>query len=223
MKQLSTEMIGSKPVSVALMEATGLSQEFPLRELAIFSLAAIDEVGKLFDVLSNEGAQQIPIGTRLSSPCEAGWAAGLNRASCCTTPRTRPACCARAALNATEAETLLILLHDFSPKDSRSKETFEYLVHSLHNNKLAIRQLAYWHLLRLSQGLREFPPYDPDKSGAARDMMAQKWEKLWKSPRPRTPVSRRCGTVPNPPSGTTAHQRHQTDRARNAPPSAPHG
>src|SRR5262249_44352142 len=51
MKELSTAMIGNKPVSVALLEASALTQPFALRELAIYSLAPVDQAGRLFDVL----------------------------------------------------------------------------------------------------------------------------------------------------------------------------
>jgi hypothetical protein len=180
MKELSTALTEGKQVRVALTEATGLSQPFAQRELAIYSLAAIDEVGKLLDVLSNEAPSAKPDRQTAIYALRSWLGRGPEQGKMLYDPKEKTGLLRDGRrFTATEAETVLILLHHFSPKDSRSKETFEYLARiGLRNNKLAIRQLAYWHLLRLSQGLRELPPYDPVAPEATRDMMAQKWEKL---------------------------------------------
>ena len=51
-----------------------------------------------------------------------------------------------------DAEIILDELHDFPPQEARNPRTFEALTNLLHSKLLAIRELAYWHLLRLSVG-----------------------------------------------------------------------
>ena len=77
-------------------------------------------------------------------------------------------------------EKVFDLLHDFKPKDLA--DAYGYLANSLKSDKLALRQLAFWHLLRLSVGVK-LPPlalmYNPaDPSKANRDEAANAWQKL---------------------------------------------
>jgi len=48
-----------------------------------------------------------------------------------------------------QAETILQLLHTFSAQDRLRPETFETLIDYLNHDKIAIRELAYWHLTRM--------------------------------------------------------------------------
>src|SRR5262249_53574151 len=50
------------------------------------------------------------------------------------------------------------------------------------NKQLAIRQLAWWHLIRQAQGLREMDwpkvPFDPTGPEPSRNLVVKEWEKL---------------------------------------------
>ncbi len=79
-----------------------------------------------------------------------------------------------------EAELILTLLHDFSREERSRKETFDLLVLQLNNHKLAIRQLAFWHLIRLAQGIPadKLPKYEPAWPQPRREAAVKEWEKL---------------------------------------------
>ncbi len=74
-----------------------------------------------------------------------------------------------------QAETVLQLLH--SPFAADQPETYETLLAYLNSNKLAIRELAWWHLSRLvPEGVA--PPYDPGAPDADRARALAAWKKL---------------------------------------------
>ncbi len=58
----------------------------------------------------------------------------------------------------TEAETIMSLLH--SPFDAEQPESYETLIAYLGHTRLAVRELAYWHLVRMAPSGREIT-YDP--------------------------------------------------------------
>jgi hypothetical protein len=81
-----------------------------------------------------------------------------------------------------DGETVFTLLHDLNPKYLTS-DLFGYLTASLRNKKLAVRQLAIWHLMRQSLGVKMMPPaalmYDPaDPDRERRENAAFAWQKL---------------------------------------------
>lgn len=75
------------------------------------------------------------------------------------------------------AETVLQLLHSFGEADLASPETYQTLIDYLDHQHLAIRELAYWHLSRLVPAGREIA-YSPLDSKQAREAAIQKWRKL---------------------------------------------
>ena len=85
-----------------------------------------------------------------------------------------------------EAEIVLQLLHSFGPGDLRKPETYEALVAYLDSDRMAIRTLAHWHLVRLVPAGRkiDFSPTAPKES---RDKAVEEWKKLIPA-----------GTVPRP-------------------------
>jgi hypothetical protein len=77
----------------------------------------------------------------------------------------------------TQAQTNMQLLHSFGDTDLAQPELYKMLVRFLDHDKLGIRGLAYWHLVRLVPAGKkfEFNPLDPkDKRDKARDQ----WKKL---------------------------------------------
>jgi hypothetical protein len=77
-----------------------------------------------------------------------------------------------------ESEILLALLHDFSEERRHQKETFEYLVELLNNSKIAIRELAYWHLIRLAGPVKLPVEYNAAAPKFERERAAAEWKKL---------------------------------------------
>jgi hypothetical protein len=74
-----------------------------------------------------------------------------------------------------EAETIMQLLH--SPFAPEQPETYETLIAYLKHGKLAVRELAAWHLYRLAPAGREIK-YDAAAPAAAREEAAAAWKKL---------------------------------------------
>jgi hypothetical protein len=67
-----------------------------------------------------------------------------------------------------EAERIFVLLHDFSEEEILAVETYEVLARDLASNKVALAELARWHLYRLArlQGV-SLPSLESNKFNAA--------------------------------------------------------
>jgi hypothetical protein len=76
-----------------------------------------------------------------------------------------------------QAATILQLLHSFSEEDLAAPEVYRMLVRYLDNDRLGIRGLAYWHLVRHVPEGRDFN-YDPLASKQERDKARAQWKKL---------------------------------------------
>jgi hypothetical protein len=76
-----------------------------------------------------------------------------------------------------DAETVLQLLHSYGDEDLSRPETYEVLIDYLKSDRLAIRGLAYWHLVRVvpSGASIGYNPLDPKEK---RDLAAAKWREL---------------------------------------------
>jgi hypothetical protein len=76
-----------------------------------------------------------------------------------------------------QAEIVVQLLHGFGDNALSQKETFETLIAYLKHSKLAIRELAWWHLVRVYPDGKKIA-YDPNAAAADREKSAQEWQKL---------------------------------------------
>jgi hypothetical protein len=76
-----------------------------------------------------------------------------------------------------DAETLCQLLHSFGENDLAQPATYQMLIDFLDHDKLGIRGLAYWHLVRLAPDGKEFG-YNPSDPPAKREAAIKKWQKL---------------------------------------------
>src|SRR5262249_6459150 len=82
-----------------------------------------------------------------------------------------------AGMPASQAETVMDLLHGFSDDDLTHPITYQALLVLLESDRLAIRGLAYWHLSRLAPAGREFG-YDPLAPKEQRQAALKEWHKL---------------------------------------------
>jgi hypothetical protein len=76
-----------------------------------------------------------------------------------------------------EANIIMQLLHPLSDEEKNDKETYDLLIRYLMYNKLPIRELATYHLLRLYPKGREFH-YDPARGTDDRAKAVEKWQQL---------------------------------------------
>jgi hypothetical protein len=76
-----------------------------------------------------------------------------------------------------DAETVLQLLHSFGEDDRASPVTYEALIDYLEDERLLIRALANWHLVRLVPEGRKFK-YSPVADKKEREAAVKEWRKL---------------------------------------------
>jgi hypothetical protein len=76
-----------------------------------------------------------------------------------------------------QAETLIDLLHGFSEDDVLRPETYQLLINYLACDKLALRGLAHWRLVRMVPGGKDLP-FDPKATPEARKEAQARWRKL---------------------------------------------
>jgi hypothetical protein len=81
---------------------------------------------------------------------------------------------------AAPAETVMQLLH--SPFDPDQPETYETLLAYLSHGRLAVRELAHWHLSRLKPEGRKFN-YDPAGPEAERKKACAAWKEYLRKPK----------------------------------------
>jgi hypothetical protein len=76
-----------------------------------------------------------------------------------------------------QAGTVMQLLHSFGEDDLAQPETYDVLVMYLNHEKLAIRGLAHWHLVRMvPEGKKiAYSPLDPKEK---REKAIEEWKKL---------------------------------------------
>lgn len=76
-----------------------------------------------------------------------------------------------------QAEAILSLLHSFTEEELNTPETFEMLLNYMDTDKVGLRGLAYWHLLRLVPQGKKFE-YEPTAAKDKRDEALAKWRKF---------------------------------------------
>lgn len=138
------------------------------REIAVYALGAIDDLSGLFAALTQEKHPQV---RDIAVQALRHWI-GQSKAQDYQLYRW---IAARPSYNASQAETILQLLH--SPFDSERAETYQTLIAFLQHQKLAIRELARWHLYRLVPAGRKID-YDAAGSQKEREAAWQKWKEL---------------------------------------------
>jgi hypothetical protein len=195
LKELTQVMDQKKnaAVDVVLKEAAHSNvQPLPQRMVSIYGLTAIDDLGELLDILASEDPAHrldrdvavFALRRWLSQSADRG------RQIYDFKEKQAGALMKMKRYSNGESATLLALLHDFSEERRQEKETFEYLVESLNNPKVAIRELAYWHLIRLAGPVKVPVEYNAAAPKFERERAAAEWKKLvetGKVPAPAVP------------------------------------
>jgi hypothetical protein len=157
LKELSGRMVGNKAPTLVLEESMQ-SKQPANRVLAVYCLGALDEARKLVDLLGDEDPTHV-LEREMAIFTLRRWIARdasqskllydpdpKKRSGILTmTQRYRPK----------EAERLSILLHDFTDEARRSRETYELLGEYLKSDKVAIAELAMWHLRHMVPGMND--------------------------------------------------------------------
>ncbi len=171
----------------------------PVRTLTLYSLGALDAVPQLLKALEDSDPNHTVERDRAVFVLRRWLAHGLDNNRRLYDPEKKTGLLVEAGYTLREANTLAVLLHDFSVEDARKAETFELLALQLTNKeRVAVRELAYWHLLHLAQPLLPgapaipLPPFNAAGPEAQRIAVADAVRKLLKEGQlppalPRTP------------------------------------
>jgi hypothetical protein len=145
------------------------SREVGTRHAAIVAAAALSEVGLLLDALGDDqhadNRSGAVVGLRHWLGQKAEHAGELYQALL------------DRHFKAGQAETVLDLLHSFSPQDRGRAETYETLIAYLQHDKLPIRELAAWQLEHMVPQGKKLG-YDAAASAAQRARAVAAWRRL---------------------------------------------
>jgi hypothetical protein len=160
--------LDKEPVSQALTE--GLKdREQAARMLAIVSLGAVNDLRPLLDAINDTDSaelRQLAMGTLQHW---IGLAGDHDQ-------KLYEAMLAKK-YSASQAEIIMSLLHTYSAEQLRNKETWEELINYLTNDRVAIRELAYWHLRSLTpRGMA--PAFDAGGNADNREAAVDQWRRL---------------------------------------------
>jgi hypothetical protein len=144
---------GKGPVTVSVLE--GLEKDnFADRVLAIYCLTALDDVGKLIDILGDEDPTHY-LDRDTAVFCLRRWVErDASQGKKLYDEKGRTGLLVDKRYRPTEAQTVLDLLHDFREEDHRKPETFEALAQVLESRRVALAELGWWHLNRLAAGVK---------------------------------------------------------------------
>jgi hypothetical protein len=214
LKQLSQRMLSNKPPTLALQEVlhTDPGNQPAQHMLAIYCLGALDEIKTLIQILgSTDTILRLDRDTAIFTLRR--WLGHDARNG----PRLYDAKNNSGLLissgqeyRSSQAATVFVLLHDYSPDDLINPDTYYALATYLLSDKVAIAELAHWHLVRLPysakvEELRSFdataPREDRERTAAAVRKAVEKATET-QSPRepgtPRPPTGKQKETTPKP-------------------------
>ncbi len=161
-EELSKRMTEKKAVDVALMEGLQ-SNRLSERLLSIYAFGALDEVGRLLEVLDDEdpthGWERFTAASVLRRWLARGAAEGKKLYD----PATRSGLLTKdRKYRSGEAEIVLKLLYGSNEAERRSPDTYRVLADYLLNDRIAIRELAYGQLYQMGVSTLKYNPGWPE-------------------------------------------------------------
>jgi hypothetical protein len=169
------EQVRDKPLTIALTslldgtdDAADKAQATVTRQFVVFSWGACDDLGRLVGALGDPKHPEVRETAVDALRHWIGRAPGqdLDLDNFLVKEEKYPP---------TQAEIVLQMLH--SPFDADRPETYQTLIEYLRSDKVAIRQLAKWHLERLAPAGRPIA-FNPAGSEEERTKGYQKWKEL---------------------------------------------
>jgi hypothetical protein len=137
--------------------------------LGVFSLVAVDSLVPLLDIWAD---QKQPAGIRHAATAALRhWMARNARQD------LRLYEVLEKKYSSATAETLMILLHEFSEKQVLKPSAYQALIGWLKHEQLPVREMAFSQLFALVPEGRKIP-YDPAGDAAQRERAFQEWKKL---------------------------------------------
>ncbi|MBV9125999.1 MAG: hypothetical protein JO112_21820 [Planctomycetes bacterium] len=167
--RLSAEL-ANQPVEKAVAAAVDRADP-ALRKLAVYDLAALDDVPRLVDALGDEKYADVRDTAVEAMQHWLGRRSGQDR-------KLYDFLVQQRQYTASQAEIVLQLLHGFSNEDRNRVEIYEALVAYLNSSRVPVRELAQWYLYQWVPGAGRDIPYDPAGPKEQRERAYQAWSKL---------------------------------------------
>ncbi|HVS37663.1 MAG TPA: hypothetical protein VMS17_19025 [Gemmataceae bacterium] len=182
---LSMLMTDKKTVEDALLEARPekAAEKPMLRTLAIYCYGATDDVERALDVLCTDESDAHSPDRSAAVVTLRQWVGRdkANGARLYNESKGSGELKDSRHFSLADAKNIFVLLHSFAASAFRQQATFDLLTSLLQNKQLAIRELAYWHLLKLSAGARvALPAYNAAWVGEKLDRAVGDWKDLVK-------------------------------------------
>lgn len=154
----------------ATLDEFAESDDPACRRLAVFAMGALDDLERLAHVLNHTKHPDVWDNAVRALRHWIGRGPGQDQLLYQALQEKR-------GYSAAHAGTVLQLLHSFGEEDLTRPETFEVLILYLNHEKLAIRGLAHWHLIRLVPAGKSIG-YDPLGKPEDRAKAQAEWHKL---------------------------------------------
>jgi hypothetical protein len=138
-----------------------------MRELVVCALAALDDIDRVIDALDNPRHADMRHSAIIGLRHWIGLGPGRDEV-------LYERLVGEFGYSKAQAATVMQLLH--SPFAANQPETYETLIAYLKHSKLAVRELAFWHLRRLAPSCRDLT-YNAGAPEAERNREAEAWRK----------------------------------------------
>jgi hypothetical protein len=179
-KELSGQMDAKK--SPVLVAEEFLDRERPADHvLAIYCLGAMDQVPRLLNVLGEQDPSKSLDRERIIFTLRCWLGHNGEQSRSLYDPRKKTGLLMNIQkYRPNECQTLAELLHDFSDEDKRAPATYETLSRNLLSDKVAIAELAFYHLRRMARGVK-LPPFNAAAPRDRRQDVVDEVESLLKA------------------------------------------
>ncbi len=145
-----------KAIDVALRESLE-KPEMASRRLAVYCLGALDDAGKLIEVLGDENPDHLIDRDAAIWALQRWMGRGVGQGKRLYDPKTSSGMLINMKFRKSEAETIVELLYPIISENWSKPETFEALSRCLAHWRVAIAQLGIYHLMQLARTAK-LPP-----------------------------------------------------------------
>jgi hypothetical protein len=169
LKVLEKRLTDNSSIQQILAESVD-SDNADARRIAVYGLAALDDLGRLADALTDEKHDDVRNAAVPALRAWIGRGPGQDMKLYETLVKEKK-------YSPNQAEMVLQLLHSFGERDLARAATYETLIEYLLHDKPAIRELASWHLYRLAPAGKDIA-YNPVAPEAQRQRAYEQWKTL---------------------------------------------
>ena len=167
LENLRERLLGGTTAQIALTELTQQDGKPFAQVYSAYGLQAIDEIGRIVDALDD---LTNPPMRAAAIPALRHWVARNARHSLTLHKMLR----SDKGYTSDQADAAVQMMHSFTETDLYDRRTYEFLFQQLEDPKLAIRELAYWHLAQLDPDGARSSMYNP-AADQQRDAALRRW------------------------------------------------